>query len=71
MQRTCNNNSFLTGPNGVKSPNLKNTAIGYVTDQHYFVRKCSESPRKVEIEKVRMEMRGNTAKYTVKRIILP
>ena len=40
-------------------------------DQHYFVRKCSESPRKVEIEKVRMEMRGNTAKYTVKRIILP
>ena len=50
----------------VQSP----TAIR-LKDQHYFVRKSSETLRKVEMEIVRHQTRGRNATYTVKRIILP
>ena len=46
-------------------------AAQYFKDQHYFVRKSSETLRKVEMEIVRHQTRGRNATYTVKRIILP
>ena len=45
--------------------------LGDDDDQHYFVRKSSETLRKVEMEIVRHQTRGRNATYTVKRIILP
>ena len=42
-----------------------------VNDQYYLLRKSSDSLRKKEMERVRHQMRGRNATYTVKRIILP
>ena len=37
-------------------------------DQQYFVRKCSELARKIDIEKVRHQIHGKSATDTVKKL---
>ena len=52
------------------SPMTKGGGKRYRQDQHYFVRKSSDSVRKNDMENVRHQMYGKNATCTVKIIIL-